>query len=138
MGPAILYSVVSAAQSPSPPHFTVVDDDSHTRFFIQRALVEAFPKSKIIAFEDGAIAFQYLRRNHTDCLVTDQSMREMNGDELLRRLNESGINIPTVMVSSSPNAEEAAASAGVVFLDKGRISSDLAKVVRALLQQKPE
>jgi CheY-like chemotaxis protein len=125
--------MVFAEETKTPYHFTVVDDDDKTIFFIERVLLHAFPASDIISFADGEDALRYLKQNHTDFLITDFQMARMNGDELIQRLRLEGNAVPAIMMSSSPHAQEAAVAAGVIFLDKGKIVEHLADLIRALL-----
>jgi two-component system capsular synthesis sensor histidine kinase RcsC len=119
----------------SPPElsFTVVDDDPHILFFVTRTLEQAFAGCTINSFEDGTEALRFLRNNHSDFLITDQSMVRMNGEELIEELRKQGITIPTLMISNSPDADKAALRAGVAFVEKGRINRHLHNAVRSVL-----
>ncbi|MEY2466927.1 MAG: two-component system, cell cycle sensor histidine kinase and response regulator CckA [Verrucomicrobiota bacterium] len=123
----------SAQQTEPAHHFTVVDDDDKMLFFVQRALAQKFPGADILTFTDGVDAFQYLKKNGTDFLITDFSMARMGGADLIRELRAARIEVPTLMISGSPNAEETALELGVIFLDKGKINERLADAVSVLL-----
>src|SRR5262245_59596488 len=117
------------------PCFTVVDDDSRVLFFVERALAEAFPESKITTFIDGEDALHHVVETGTDILITDHSMLHMDGADLIRDLRCRGSNIPMIMISSSPCAQEAAAAAGATrFMDKGEAMKQLVEAVRDLLR----
>src|SRR4051812_47582473 len=94
------------------PHFTIVDDDAHTLYFLEHALSRAFPQSEIVKFSDGAEALEYLQHSPTDLLVTDHSMDRLNGADLIRALRSGGSTLPIIMVSNSPDAEEQGTAAG--------------------------
>ena len=116
------------------PCFTVVDDDSHVLFFVERALAEAFPESVIKTFTDGEDALHHVVKAGTDMLITDHSMTHMNGADLIRELRSRGSNIPMIMISSSPHALEEATTAGATrFMDKGEAMKQLVEAVRELL-----
>jgi len=114
--------------------FTVVDDDAHTLFFVERALRAGFPEAIITTFADGIEALDHVRKVGTDLLVTDHSMIHMNGAELIRHLRSDGFDLPIIMVSNSPHAQEAGEAAGATkFLEKGEAVRVLSGVVRELL-----
>src|ERR1043166_134162 len=92
--------------------FTVVDDDLHVLFFVERALREAFPEASISTFTDGCEALDHIQHSGTDLLITDHSMHRMNGAELIRALRKDGSHLPIIMVSSSPYAKEAGTTSG--------------------------
>src|SRR6185436_20317295 len=116
------------------PCFTVVDDDSHVLFFVERALADAFPGSNIITFTDGDDALNYLTETGTDMLIPDHSMMHMDGADLIRELRSRGSKIPLIMISSSPNAQVAAEAAGVtLFMEKTQAMKNLVEAVRDLL-----
>lgn len=114
-------------------HFTVVDDDQHTLYFVVRALAAGFPGSEVQKFSDGVEALDFLKSNRTDCLITDYSMVRMNGEELVRALRGAGVDIPALMISNSPKAQSAAESVGITLLDKGKITKELSRKVGALI-----
>jgi hypothetical protein len=57
----------------------------------------------------------------------------MGGADLIRELRAAKIEVPTLMISGSPNAEETASELGVIFVDKGKINERLADAVSVLL-----
>jgi two-component system, LuxR family, response regulator FixJ len=90
----------------------IVDDDDGARQALQFLLdvlgrpAESFPTAT--AFLDAA-------PQDFDCLILDQNMPVMTGLELVRRLRESDITIPTMLISGdlSPEVIEGARKAGV-------------------------
>src|SRR5687768_12503846 len=117
------------------PKFAVVDDDTHVLFFVERALREAFPKSEIATFHDGAEALLHIKSDNTDLLITDHSMARMNGAELIHKLRENGFSLPIIMISSSPDAlKEGTAAGATVFMEKLTAMKGLSDVVKSLLQ----
>jgi CheY-like chemotaxis protein len=118
--------------------FIVVDDDVHVLFFVERALMAAFPGASITTFTDGREALEYIRRAGADMVITDHSMRFMNGAELIRELRQAGSDLPIIMISNSPHAEEQGQAAGAtVFLEKGQAPTRLTDTVRTLMVNHP-
>src|SRR5688572_19810746 len=114
--------------------FTVVDDDKHILFFVERILRAEFPNCEISTFHDGSEALHSIRAANTDLVITDHKMDRMNGAELIRNLRDRGLTVPIVMISSSPYAKEEGLAAGATaYLEKDSTMFGLAKVVKSLL-----
>lgn len=64
----------------------LAEDDGDMRRFLAKALEKA--GHEVIAFEDGAAAFEALKTTHVELLLTDIVMPEMDGIELARRAAE--------------------------------------------------
>ena len=52
---------------------------------------------------NGADAYEYVKNNHVDIIVTDIKMPEMNGIELLKKLREDGFSDIEVIILSGYN-----------------------------------
>lgn len=126
---------MGATETIQEPRFIVVDDDKPTLFLVGWILSQSFAGGQIASFDDGVPALEYLRHNRADVLITDQRMRLLDGDELIHQIRELGVHISTVMISSSPYAEEAAAAAGVRFVPKDKVKTRLVEAVRDLLME---
>jgi CheY-like chemotaxis protein len=125
---------MTSADTTTGCRFTIVDDDSHMLFFVERALRSAFPQATITAFTDGLEALDHVRNAGTDLLITDHSMTHMNGAELIRQLRQDGLDLPIIMISSSPYAQEAGEKAGATkFIEKGDAVRVLPGMVEELL-----
>jgi DNA-binding response OmpR family regulator len=119
--------------------FMIVDDDLKTLFLVEHALKAAFPEARITTLTDGSDALQTIRKMGTDLLITDHSMTHMNGADLIRELRAEGSNLPIIMISNSPNAEEEGNAAGAnQFMEKGQAMSHLPEAVRTLLATRPQ
>jgi len=71
---------------------------------IRRALLETVQWNKlgfevIGEAENGRTAFELIKNNQADLLITDVEMPYMNGLELLQAMRENGIDIKTVIIS---------------------------------------
>jgi two-component system cell cycle response regulator CpdR len=64
----------------------LAEDDEDLRGFLVRALEKA--GHELVAFGDGAGAYEELKNDHFDLLLTDIVMPEMDGIELARRAAE--------------------------------------------------
>jgi CheY-like chemotaxis protein len=75
----------------------VVDDEAEVRGFLRRVLVKLGHEG----FEapDGAEALRLLESFRFDLVITDVYMAEMDGMELLVRIQQLGLHMPVVMIS---------------------------------------
>ncbi|TMQ68672.1 MAG: TIGR02266 family protein [Candidatus Eisenbacteria bacterium] len=94
---------------------------------------------RILTASDGAEAFEIAQRERPDLVLTDLSMREMDGDELCRRIRHDADlrRVPVVVVTSGNSAEEheravRAGADGVVSKPLCRVS--LLQVVQRFLR----
>jgi len=94
---------------------------------------------RILTASDGPEAFEIAQRERPDLLLTDLSMREMDGDELCRRIRHDPDlrRLPVIVVTSGNSAEEheravRAGADGVVSKPLCRVS--LLQVVQRFLR----
>lgn len=72
----------------------VVDDSFAMRLIVIKTLREAGYKGHEIAqAEDGVKALEHIRANRPDLILSDWNMPNMTGPELLKALNDEGVNI---------------------------------------------
>lgn len=85
-------------------HVLVADDEAAIRQITVLLLRSA--GYTVIGVEDGEAAWEALKREYFDLVVTDHSMPRLSGLELLERLRNSGMDTPVIMVSGTMPAEE--------------------------------
>lgn len=81
----------------------IVDDSTVMRGFIRRVMdLSGFPFQTVLEASDGAEALKVLADNWVDVVLTDINMPNMNGEELVRRLEQDDLlrSIPVVVVST--------------------------------------
>jgi len=81
----------------------IVDDSPSMRAFIRRVIgLSGLEVSGYVEAGDGEEALAVLDREWVDVILTDINMPRMNGEELLRRLGESGLtkSVPVIIVST--------------------------------------
>jgi len=82
----------------------VVEDDPDIRSLNTEVLIHY--GYAVDAAGDGALAYEALCSGRYDLMVTDNSMPKMTGLELLRKLHDTGLALPTIMATSLvPNAD---------------------------------
>jgi len=112
----------------------LIDDDDDAReslaFLLGTADVE-------VHTYDSAVAFlKALPQATTGCIITDVRMPEIDGMELLRRLNEKGASLPVIVMTGHgdvPLAVEAMKLGAVDFLEKPFDDEALLGAVRMAL-----
>ena len=86
-------------------HILVVDDESSIRELLQEYLsLEGY---KVDSAKDGNDAFEYLRKNYYDIVLTDLEMPGMNGIELLKKANTQGLNHKFIILTGFGTVETA-------------------------------
>jgi DNA-binding response OmpR family regulator len=111
----------------------IVDDESEVR-----ALIEAFAKdvcNQIDQAENGAIGFEKALKGHYSCIVSDISMPQMTGLDMLKKLREANVTTPFIFITGHDGEEIRfeAANAGVIkCLNKIEISSIGSKIAEAV------
>lgn len=71
------------------PKVIIVDDSSDTRLMVRTALQRYLGIEDIAEADNGSNAWEMIRQNHYDLIVSDWNMPEMAGDELLREVRSS-------------------------------------------------
>ena len=81
----------------------IVDDSPVMRGFIRRVMtLSGFEVGDCLEASDGEEALARLRDHSVDVILTDINMPKMNGEELLRRLEEDSRprSVPTLVIST--------------------------------------
>ncbi len=122
----------------SPRHAAVVvivDDDDLFRESLEQNLTDS--DFEVVAFADAPAALAYLTgAGDGDLVLLDWKMSPMSGIELLRRLRESGAEVPVIFLTvlSDQIYEEAALIGGAVdFVEKSRSFTILLKRIELIL-----
>src|SRR5450432_3182185 len=87
----------------------IVDDSATTRAMIKRTIrMTNLPIGQLYESPNGKIALELLATAPVDLILADLNMPEMDGFEMTRRIrsNDATKNIPVIVVSASPNAED--------------------------------
>ena len=87
----------------------IVDDSALARMFIRRCMeIAGLGNANFIEAGDGYEALEKLREIKADMLVTDLTMPNMNGIELVKRISASPrlSGLPILIVTSAGNEEQ--------------------------------
>src|SRR5262245_57168340 len=89
----------------SQPRVLVADDDEDVRALLAKGLRTA--GYEVIQARDARQASELLDGELVDAIVTDISMPEMTGIQLLRSIRARSADVPVVLVTGSPDIETA-------------------------------
>jgi CheY-like chemotaxis protein len=118
-------------------HVLVVDDDADIREVVRRVITKLGHKVWDVA--DGNEALRILETSPVDLIISDIYMAEMDGMELLVRIQQLELDVPVVVISGGgykPRDEVlkmAAACGAVATLDKPFTVEQLRDTVEPLL-----
>ncbi len=88
---------------PSPLHIFLVEDDEHDRVAFRRSFKKAHVPHKITEYAYADEAFDHLCRDASDydIVVSDYKLPGMNGLDFCRKLIQTGIPLPIVMLTGT-------------------------------------
>jgi CheY-like chemotaxis protein len=118
-------------------HVLVVDDDDNVRAVVRKVITKLGHKVWDVA--DGKEALRILETSPVDLIISDVYMADMDGMELLVRIQQLGLHVPVVVISGGgfkPRDEVlrmAAACGAVATLDKPFTVEQLRDTVEPLL-----
>ncbi len=83
----------------------LADDDDSLRRVLEFQLSDA--GFRVLTAENGSQALELFAANEVDCVITDWRMPEMNGLELLERVNAIRSDIPIIVITAFSEVETA-------------------------------
>jgi DNA-binding response OmpR family regulator len=122
-----------------PKQVLIVDDEPNVRLVFRTTLEST--GYQVFEAEDAATAVEELEKAPADVVLLDLQMPGIGGMELLRRLRESGNNVPVVIVTahgSIPDAVEAMKLGAIDFLTKPLSPERLRRVVAEVIRRHSE
>lgn len=113
----------------------VVDDDPLFRESLGQNLIDS--GFEVVDFDNGPAALEFFQEGtYADLMLLDWKMPSMNGIEVLRRMRQTGVEIPVIFLTvlSDQIYEEAALLHGAVdFVEKSRSFSILLKRIELIV-----
>lgn len=112
--PEVLVGIVRSALGPGSGHVLVVDDDKDTRELVRRQLTEE--GFRVQEASDGREAMLKIRADPPAMMVLDLVMPEVDGFEVMERLQRAGHRFPVVVLTGKTltDAEQARLREGIV------------------------
>jgi two-component system response regulator FixJ len=121
------------------PIVYVIDDDDAVRHSLEFLLKTA--GIEVRGFESAKTFLEMLPRIKTGCIITDVRMPEITGIDLLRRVKESSLDIPVIVITGHGEislAVEAMKIGAVDFLEKPFDDDLLLASVRSALNKEAD
>jgi two-component system, LuxR family, response regulator FixJ len=121
---------------PANPVVHVIDDDHAARDSLSFLLRTA--KIDVHTYESAPAFLAAIKTLSLGCIITDVRMPEMTGIELLRRLRESGNDVPVIVITGHgdiPLAVEAMKFGAADFFEKPYDDESLVAAVRSALNR---
>jgi FixJ family two-component response regulator len=85
------------------PFVAIVDDEEPIRKALKRLMRAANLEAE--AFASGAAFLDSLASRRPDCLILDLHMPGMTGLHVLQRLQQSGVRVPTIVITAYDEPE---------------------------------
>jgi signal transduction histidine kinase len=106
---AIGHDTPAQAPARGSPHVVVAEDNRDLRRYLTNLLSAEF---RVTALEDGQSAYDVIRKEHPDVVVSDVMMPLMDGFELIAKLKSDPglVTIPVLLLTARAGAEMAADS----------------------------
>jgi two-component system response regulator FixJ len=121
------------------PIVYLIDDDEAVRHSLEFLLKTAGIEAR--GFESAKTFLEMLPRIKTGCIITDVRMPEITGIDLLRRVKESSLDIPVIVITGHGEislAVEAMKIGAVDFLEKPFDDDLLLASVRSALNKEAD
>jgi two-component system response regulator FixJ len=121
---------------PSKPVVHVIDDDEAARDSLAFVLRSA--ELDVQAYESAPAFLAAVKNLASGCVITDVRMPEMSGIDLLRRLRESGSDVPVIVITGHgdvPLAVEAMKFGAADFFEKPYDDDALLAAVHSALDR---
>ena len=122
--------------TPEPNHeqIWIVDDDEWVADSL-KLLLETFGYD-VQCYNSGADLLADDRRRVADCVIIDQHMPNMNGLDLVDRLQKEGVRVPMILISGrlDSSVKERATRLGITsVLEKPFASDRLVDLIRTVM-----
>lgn len=117
----------------------IADDHTVVRKGLRQILLEEFPSAEIIETSDAATLFLKVLRENWDVVITDISMPDKSGLEVLQQIRRDYPKLPVLILSAHSEDQYAIRSlkAGASgYLCKDSASEELVNAVRRILMGK--
>ncbi|MCT7483991.1 response regulator [Aliarcobacter cryaerophilus] len=85
-------------------NFLIIDDSEIDRDYLKKVLSSW--KIDSLSASNGLEAYEIITREKIDYIIVDWHMPELNGLELLKKLQDNNINIPNILMITAHNKQE--------------------------------
>ncbi len=117
----------------------VVEDEVKVSEFIKKGLMEE--GFKVDVAENGMEALNYIFSNSYDVIILDIMLPELDGNQVLKRMREKGIETPVIMLTAKDELEDKITSFNIGcddYITKPFSFEELLLRIKAILRRKGE
>jgi len=90
----------------------IADDEESVRKLLSRYINGFVKDAEVDEVDDGIPLVEKVRNNNYDLVITDNSMKKMNGLESIKKIREFNAEIPIYMISADEDKKEQALNLG--------------------------
>jgi CheY-like chemotaxis protein len=117
-----------------PYHVIIADDDATVRAVLTRIVKRTYPAVIVSAVPDGLDALLVYDQQGADLVITNQTMRQLYGLDLIAALRARQATIPIILISGDSTHEQPALTVGAtLFVAKPFNRIDLVQQLTRLL-----
>jgi len=112
----------------------IADDHVLVAQGLERLLMECFPQVDVVS--GGQALLEYVREKRPDLVITDLSMPDLSGLEVMRQLHREDIRVPFVFLTmhgDSTMAAEALRAGASAYVLKSVAGEELLRAIREVL-----
>ena len=111
----------------------IVDDTTDDRLLNARLTLRELPGATIFEMESGQKALEFLATHSVDLVMTDERMLGMEGSTLVKKIRETDLAVPILVVSLDIRARDRALAAGATQFVNKMDASAIMQSIRSLL-----
>ena len=137
INPSIAEPNTPSSDAGSESHVFFIDDEKHVRTAVQQTLELA--NYKVESFESALSALPQLNENWPGVIVSDINMPEMNGLQLMEKVQQIDKELPIILVTGHGDismAVSAIRSGAYDFIEKPFSNEQITDVVRRALEKR--
>jgi two-component SAPR family response regulator len=107
------------------PCCVLVDDERDALSRVEQILSRVCPDFPITSFSSSLEAWDFVKRNRVDLVITDFQMPGLNGLQLAAAIRSIDSTVPIVVISAQEIGDDAASGAASAFLWKAALWTEL-------------
>ena len=117
-------------------HILVVDDSPVERRRVGHLLELGIPDVVVTFADNGRLALETLSRQPHDLIVSDLRMPQMNGWEMVEKVQKAGYDVPVILMTGFGNeqvAVKALLAGASSYVPKNALEEDLIKTINSVM-----
>jgi PAS domain S-box-containing protein len=83
----------------SPLKIVIIDDENPHLLLMKRSILKEIPDADTKCFQEPKQAFDFIKKDPPDLIITDYLMPDMDGLEFIKKLKQEEIDVPIIMIT---------------------------------------